>query len=111
MISENKYLKFEEDLVQPILDGKKTTTLRLFDDKDIQEGDHLRLIDKDNGDEFARADVILVYEKKFGDLDEKDFEGHESYESLLHMREKFHQYYGEDVNDETPVKIVRFKLV
>jgi hypothetical protein len=108
---ENKYLKFEEDLVPLILSGKKTTTLRLFDDKDISEGDHLRLIDKDNGEEFARADVTMVYEKKFGDLNEDDLAGHEQYESFLHMREKFHQYYGERVNDETLVKIIRFRLV
>jgi len=108
---EIKKLKFEEELVPLILNGQKTTTFRLYDDKNVQDGDHLILYDKHNGEEIARADVILVYEKKFGDLEEEDFKGHEKYESLETMREKFQAYYGEKVNDETMVKIIRFDLI
>ena len=111
MHGDFKKLKFEEDLVPAILNGEKTTTFRLYDDKNIQDGDHLILYDKHNGEEIARADVMLVYEKKFGDLSDEDFKGHEKYESMEIMREKFQQYYSEDVNDETPVKIIRFKIV
>jgi len=34
-----KTVKFRPDLAQLIMDGKKTTTWRLFDDKDLQAGD------------------------------------------------------------------------
>lgn len=111
MIKERKYLKFDEEQIQDVLSGKITTTIRMRDDKDLREGDHIVLIDRDNNDEFARADITMVYEKKFGDVDENDLQNHTQYESLIHMYEKYFEYYGEEVNDETPVKIIRFKLV
>ncbi len=111
MQGEIKKLKFEEDLVPAILSGEKTTTFRLYDDKNIQDGDHLILYDKHNGEEIARADVDIVYEKRFGELEDEDFKGHEKYKSHEEMLDKFQEYYGERVNDETPVKIIRFKLV
>jgi hypothetical protein len=40
-----KKLKFRHHLVKEIVTGSKTVTWRLFDDKDLQVGDELELID------------------------------------------------------------------
>ncbi|OGD56970.1 hypothetical protein A2V71_03275 [Candidatus Berkelbacteria bacterium RBG_13_40_8] len=111
MIKERKYLKFDEDQVSKVLKGEISTTVRMFDEKDLKEGDHIVLIERESGEEFGRADVIFVYEKKFGEVEEQDLNNHDVYESLMHMYEKYKDYYGDEVNDETPVKIIRFKLV
>ncbi len=83
----------------------------MFDEKDLREGDHIVLVERESGEEFARADIAMVDEKKFGEVEEKDLENHDVYESLIHMYEKYRDYYGDKVNDETPVKIIRFRLI
>ena len=45
-----KTLKFASHLVQKILSGEKTSTWRLFDDKDLQVGDGLIFVNKDTGE-------------------------------------------------------------
>lgn len=111
MLKERKYLKFDEEQIQKVLKGEISTTVRMHDDKDLREGDHIVLVDRDNNEEFGRADITFTYEKKFGDVNEQDLQNHDQYISLIHMYEKYFDYYGEEVNDETPVKIIRFKLI
>lgn len=111
MLKEHKYLKFDEEQIPKVMSGEISTTVRIADEKDLRDGDHIVLIDRENNEEFARADITLVYEKKFGEVNEQDLQNHDTYKSLIHMYEKYHNYYGEDLNDETPVKIIRFKLV
>lgn len=111
MLKERKYLKFDEDQVSKVLKGEISTTIRINDDKDLQEGDHIVLVERDSNEEFGRADITMVYEKKFGDVEEQDLQNHDVYESLIHMHEKYKDYYSDEVNDETPVKIIRFKIL
>lgn len=105
-----KTLKFKSNLIEEILSGVKTSTWRLFDDKDLQKGDELILIEKENGKEFARAIITSITEKKLGDLEESDFEGHGRYESEEKMYEAYKKYYGREVNSESLLKIIYFKL-
>jgi len=74
-----KTLKFREKLSKLILSGEKTTTWRLFDDKDLSKGDIISFLIWETGEEFAKAKLIQVKEKNFGELAEKDFEGHEKF--------------------------------
>ena len=55
-----KTLKFDSNLVPKILSGDKTSTWRLFDDKDLKVGDNLILIEKETGKEFAKAVITEV---------------------------------------------------
>lgn len=105
-----KTLKFKNHLVIEILAGKRTSTWRLFDDKDLQIGDELDLINKDTLEKFAAAKIISVTEKKLKDLEEKDAVGHGEFEGPDIILEKFRQYYGDKVDLDTPVKIIRFQL-
>jgi len=106
-----KSLKFKHYLVPLILSGEKDITWRLFDDKNLQKGDELQLINKDSNEEFGRAMIESIREKKMGEMQESDFEGHERFESTQKMFETYKGYYGDEVNFDTIVKIIKFKLI
>lgn len=80
-----KTLKFADHLVPRVLSGEKDSTWRLFDDKDLTEGDNLVFINKDNGEQFGTAVILSTKEKKLKELEESDFEGHEKFESHQYM--------------------------
>lgn len=105
-----KILKFRSHLATAILDGRKTSTWRLFDDKDLSVGDILELEDSDSRKKFANAKIIAVREKTLGQVEESDFNGHDAYSSPGEMLKSFQEYYGNHVTLETPVKIVEFKV-
>lgn len=98
------------NLVPLVLSGEKTSTWRLFDDKDLQKDDELSLVNKETGEEFVKAVITKVEEKKLKDLNNSDFEGHEKFESEEKMYEAYRSYYGDKVTPKTIVKMVDFKL-
>lgn len=112
-----KALKFNHDLAQQILEGRKTTTFRIFDDKDISVNDEIELIDKvdsDHPETWKVVGVVRVEEviqKRLGNLDAGDMEGHEPYRSKDEMLKTFQRFYGKRVTTDTPIKIVRFSLL
>ena len=106
-----KTLKFRHNLVQKILNNSKTVTWRLFDDKNIQVGDQAELIDWESGEKFAEAEITGVREKRLGEIEEKDSEGHEKYQSNEEMLEHYKKYYGGKVDMDTIVKIIDFELL
>jgi hypothetical protein len=105
-----KTIKFRDYLVKLILAGEKDATWRLFDDKDLKEGDIVDLVNWDTGEVFAKATLINVREKKLGDIDDSDFDGHEKFESTEKMYETYREYYGDKVTPETIVKIIKFEF-
>jgi hypothetical protein len=105
-----KTLKFRKLLLIEILDGRKNVTWRLFDDKDLSVGDKLEFFVWESGEKFADAKVVNVYEKKLGEIEEKDFEGHEKYSGRDEMLKTYKKYYGDRVTFDTLVKIVKFEL-
>lgn len=60
-----KTLKFTSQLVDEILAGNKTSTWRLFDDKDLKNGDKLIFINKDTGDQFGTATITSLKVKSW----------------------------------------------
>jgi hypothetical protein len=108
---QNKTIKFKDYLVELILKGEKNTTWRLFDDKDLKEGDKVDLINKDTMEKFAGAKLVKVYEKTLGTLTDADWEGHEKFASDEEMYETYKKYYGREVDKNTIVKIIRFELI
>ena len=106
-----KTIKFADELIDLILSGEKTTTFRLFDDKNLSEGDKLEFLRASDSKVFAHAKITKVYEKRLKDLSDEDYKGHEKYESAAQALETFRKYYGDSVAPETIVKIVRFKLL
>ena len=106
-----KTLKFKGFKAQWILDGVKTATMRLFDDKDLQVGDELELVNSDDGEIFATAVITEVTYKKVGEVEDVDLDGHEKWNSREGMMDSLKKYYGNRVSPDTEVKIVRFKLI
>lgn len=106
-----KTLKFVEKLSKLILSGEKTTTWRLFDDKDLQVGDEVSFLVKETLEEFAKARLIEVKENIFGNLTADDFAGHEKYSSPVEMYQTFSEFYQREVDKNSPVKIIKFILL
>ena len=114
-IAGNKYymktLKFRPHLIPAIIAGTKTSTWRLFDDKDLRAGDELEFVDYESKEGFARARIVRVREKKLGELKAADFEGHQTYESGAAMLDHYREYYGDRVTPSTPVKMINFEIL
>jgi hypothetical protein len=106
-----KTLKFNPQLVPLILFGEKTSTWRVFDDKKLSIGDTLSFIDKSNNEEFATAKILLISEKKFREISDADYDGHERFESKKKMLEAYKSYYGDKVTEDSVVKIINFKIL
>jgi|SRR3989344_3355557 len=105
-----KTLKFKHDLVRKIIEGRKTVTWRLFDDKNLEVGDEFDLADVSDGNIFAKAVIIDIQEKVIKDLTDEDLEKH-NYTSRDKMLKSHREYYGDKVSLDTMVKIIRFKLL
>lgn len=109
-----KKLKLDHQLAELVRAGKKTSTIRLFDDKDLSVNDVILLIDKIDPQDPATwkamgtATINQVIERRLGELSESDMQGHEKYASPMAMLADFRRYYGEDVTLQTPVKIINF---
>ncbi len=106
-----KTIKFRNHLAELVLKGEKNTTWRLFDDKNLQTGDVVDFINWDTGEKFAEAEILKVYEKTLSTLDDIDWEGHERFSSEEEMYKTYKEYYGDKVDKDTIVKIIRFKLL
>jgi hypothetical protein len=105
-----KTLKFRDYLVPLVLSGEKDSTWRLFDEKDIKEGDELNLINWNTGEEFTKVTVIETKEKMLKEIEEGDFDGHERFESEEKMYEEYKKYYGDKVTPESIIKMIKFEL-
>ncbi len=104
-----KVIKFRPTLAKLILEGKKTATWRLFDDKNLQVGDVVELMNWETKEIFGRAVITEANEKPIKDLDEHDWEGHEQFSSDEEMYAKYREYYpGREINSDTIVKILHF---
>ncbi len=103
-----KTLKFAPELCEQIITGTKTSTWRLFDDKDLTVGDELQFINKESGICFGGGTITNLYSKKLGTLDESDWLGHERFTSDEAMYQTYRGYYGDKVSPDTEVKIIKF---
>jgi hypothetical protein len=106
-----KTLKFKPHLAEQILTSEKTSTWRIFDDKNLQEGDELQLMNSETREVFAQACIESITSKKLGELTDGDWEGHEKFSSEEEMYKTYRVYYGDSVDSDTIVKIIKFILV
>lgn len=107
-----KTLGFVKNLVPLVLSGEKTITWRLFNHHQLGIGDQISLVNSDSREEFAQAEIIKIDEKKMGEIEDKDFDGHEKFKNKEEMIATYGKYYyPEKVNENTLVKIIKFKLL
>jgi ribonuclease HI len=109
-----KTLKFDHNQAQAILGGEKTSTWRLFDDKDLSVNDDIKVVDKVVPDQpstwqvIGAAKVKEVIEKQLGDVTSQDMLGHQNFDNKQEMLNYYRRLYGDRVQLQTPVKIVFF---
>ncbi len=102
-----KAIKFTPELTDLIKQGKKTTTWRLFDDKNLSEGDSIILATRDGEviTDFGRTKIEKMVVRTFRTLKPEDYIGHQPVEDLVLG---YRKYYGDRVNLDTEVKIIHF---
>ncbi len=105
-----KTLKFVPDLVSKIISGEKTSTWRLFDDKDLKVNDSLVFINKANGEQFGTAIISSIKIKTLSTLSEEDWDGHEKFATDEEMLKTYRTYYGDKVGPNSEVKILKFEF-
>jgi ribonuclease HI len=111
-----KTLKLDHHLAKSVLKGDKTSTWRINDDKDISVNDDIELIDKVDPLQpstwrvIGLAHVNEVIAKRLADITESDFENSHEYMSTEDLVHSYRRYYGEGVNERTPVKIIKFSF-
>lgn len=111
-----KTLKLDHQLAQEVLSGIKTSTIRLYDDKDLSVNDQVELVDRVNHDDRASwrtigiAEITEVNEKRIRDIIEQDLDGYTEYKTKDELVTSMRQYYGQQVDQDTPVKIVKFRF-
>lgn len=106
-----KTLKFRRHLSELIKRGEKTSTWRLFDDKDLSMGDEVSFFIWETKEEFACAKLTDVKETTLGELTDDDWEGHERFSSDQEMYDTYYTYYNRKVDKNSPVKIIKFVLL
>jgi len=114
ILPEMKSLKLDHHLAGLVAKGEKTSTWRLFDDKDLTVNDDVKLVDKvdpklpETWKIIGTAHIDSVIQKRLRDIEPQDYDGHEPFASHDEMLKTYQSYYGENVNLDTPVKIIRF---
>ncbi|OGM97790.1 MAG: hypothetical protein A2735_01375 [Candidatus Yanofskybacteria bacterium RIFCSPHIGHO2_01_FULL_41_21] len=106
-----KSLKFKPELIELILDGSKRTTWRLFDDKNLEVGDEFEIINSETKENCGIGVIQDIKIKKLKDMDDTDFEGHEKYPNPEIKLIRLKELYGDKVNLDTIVKIIKFGLL
>lgn len=103
-----KKLKFDPKLCGEILIGSKTSTWRLFDDKDLMIGDEVDFVNRETLESIGKGIITGIKLKTFSTLTEADWIGHERYNSEADMYKTYRGYYGKQVSPDSTVKIIHF---
>ena len=105
-----KTIKVAPPLIAQLRNGTKTTTWRLFDDKDLTEGDRVTLVDKVSLREVGTAHIASVVVKTLGGVTEAQLREH-GYDDADAMYANLRGFYGERVTPETEVKMITFENI
>lgn len=105
-----KQMKFGTSNVPLILDGSKTATWRMKDDKNLTAGDEVIFVDASSGEDFALASLTNIHITTITNMTVEDAVGNVGFTSKEELLEYMRQTYGEDVTVYTPLKIVRFHV-
>lgn len=111
-----KLLKVSHKIANLISTGRKNTTWRINDEKNISVDDDIGIVDKvnpkypDSWQVIGTGKVAEVLQKRLADIKKGDLGAGEDFSSQPEMLRTFRKYYGRDVNELTPVKIITFSF-
>ena len=109
-----KKLKLDHMPAELVAAGKKTSTWRLFDDKDLSVNDRVQLIDKvdpgrpDTWKVIGIATINRVTERRLADITDADLSEGGVFVTRKDMLATYRNYFGPNVTWQTPVKIIDF---
>lgn len=102
---------FDDEHVDAILAGEKTTTIRYQFAHDLEPGDLLRFVDT-MGVPFALAETVTQCELRADWVAAADFSGHRRYMTTADLLDALAGYYpGAEIGPETPLDVVAFVVV
>ena len=108
-----KSLKLNHAFAQEVLAGKRTSTWRINDDKDLHVNEDVQLIDKvdplkpETWQPIGIAHLTSILEKQIGQVVATDAPN-DPIKPIDELLSEFRTYYGQQVTAETPVKIINF---
>ena len=114
IITSMKALKLNHTFASVLVDGAENATWRINDDKDLHVNDTITLIDKidplkpETWKPVGTGQITSILEKQLGAIVQQDLLKSERLLPLPELLEKYRSYYGRQVSEDTPVKIVRF---
>lgn len=108
-MNKEHYIKFDEEHVGKIIDGKKTQTIRMGDPY-LWEGQVVEL-QTPRGVTFGKAIVEDIEEVEADEIPYIDFEGHRNYDNFETFAVQMYEYYEEHVEPETEFHIITFKIL
>lgn len=103
------YLRFADQLVPQVLDGRKTATVRYDLDRDFDEGQTVAFVDEAD-DQFATATVDFVYRMKVRDVIDFGI-AHYAGHTVDFLVERLRELYDTDAIDaDTTVDVVTWRF-
>ncbi len=111
-----KRLKLDHTLAESVVAGKKRSTWRINDDKNLSVNDEVELVDKANPQDptswraIGVAKLDQVVEKRMGQITEQEHHDHGRAVSFEQIYDEFREYYGNEVGPDTVVKIIHFSF-
>jgi ribonuclease HI len=113
-VQKMKQLKFEHHFAREIIEGKKTVTFRVNDDKDLRVGDKVELVDKVDSNHpktwtipgiLTISDIESVPLKE---LTKNQLSSAESFDNLDEMLQSFRRFYGEHISMDSEILVLHF---
>lgn len=106
-------MKFIPKYINPILNGKKTCTVRYgWNDDDLPLiGERILMTNSQNGITFADATCSWIDTMTIEEFVNETWEGHKEYESVDEMIWAMGHFYTESMNAETEVDVIGWKNV
>ncbi len=105
-----KTLKFAPHLIPQIISWEKTSTWRLFDDKELSIWDEIELRNTEDDTIIGHGQIISLTEKQIKDINEEDCDGHEKFKNTEEIITNLRKYYGNSVDEDSIVKIIHFNF-
>ncbi len=112
-----KLVKVSHKIAQLISSGQKNSTWRINDEKNISIDDKIGIVDKVDPESTNTWMIIgwgrvnQVLQKRLSDIKPGDLGTGEDFSSPEKMLKTFRKYYGQDINDNTSVKIITFDFI
>jgi ribonuclease HI len=103
-----KNLKFTPDQIPEIEIGNINTTIRLFDDKNLEVGDFIQFVNSETGGNFGYGIIEQVTQKRLSSLETIEKRFAKVCQNDRELLVTLHEFYGPNVTLDTVARVVRF---